>query len=128
MSSAPWTHIRRVKTLYKVVLRLHRGLPAEVKELGDLYVKDEFRRHKNCTPDEANVFLNEWADYAIGLSEQLGLRGPRSAKPLGKPLDLSDLDNMRDEQVQQLYELMKAVQNPEDSKSAEHSDPKNDLR
>ncbi|XP_058793702.1 succinate dehydrogenase assembly factor 3, mitochondrial [Phymastichus coffea] len=106
MTTAPWTHLQRVQRLYKVVLRLHRGLPTEIRELGDVYVKDEFRRHKHCNPAEANVFLNEWADYAINLSEQLGLRGPKTAKTLGKPLDPEDLNKLRDEQVHQLYELM----------------------
>lgn len=40
-------HIFRVKTLYKTILKLHRGLPLEVQELGNNYVKDEFRRHKH---------------------------------------------------------------------------------
>lgn len=60
-SKIPWTHLQRVRRLYKIVLRLHRGLPSDIKELGDVYVKDEFRRHKSCNPAEANVFLNEWA-------------------------------------------------------------------
>ena len=58
---APLTHVQRVRKLYKLVLRLHRGLPKEIKELGDVYVKDEFKRHKSCSAPEANVFLNEWA-------------------------------------------------------------------
>lgn len=45
-------------------------------------------------------------DYAINLSEQLGLRGPKTAKTLGKPLDPEDLERLREEQVHQLYELM----------------------
>lgn len=57
----PWTHLQRVRRLYKMVLRLHRGLPCEIRELGDVYVKDEFRRHKKCNPTEADIFLNEWA-------------------------------------------------------------------
>ncbi|KAL7292237.1 hypothetical protein TKK_0014185 [Trichogramma kaykai] len=110
-AAVPWTHLQRVRVLYKMVLRLHRGLPDEIRELGDVYVKDEFRRHKNCGPTEANVFLNEWADYAINLSEQLGLRGPKTAKPLGQVLDETLIDKMRDEQVHQLYELMLAARN-----------------
>ena len=45
------------------------------------------------------------------MSEQLGLRGPKTAKPLGMPLQQSDLDKFREEQVYQLYELMEATMN-----------------
>lgn len=33
--------------LYRRVLRAHRKLPAEHRILGDLYVKSEFKQHKN---------------------------------------------------------------------------------
>jgi hypothetical protein len=41
------THAQRVKILYKSILRLHRGLPSEMQELGTSYMRDEFKRHKN---------------------------------------------------------------------------------
>jgi len=53
-------HIRKVRLLYKTILRLHRGLPKELQELGQKYVQDEFRRHKNCNPKEAQTFMFEW--------------------------------------------------------------------
>lgn len=31
-----------------------------MKALGDQYVKDEFRRHKQVNPAEAHVFMQEW--------------------------------------------------------------------
>lgn len=37
-------HVQRVKKLYKSILRLHRGMPEELKVLGDNYAKDEFKR------------------------------------------------------------------------------------
>lgn len=40
------SHVRRVRILYKSILKLHRGLPIEVQELGTNYVRDEFKRHK----------------------------------------------------------------------------------
>ncbi|KAL6261596.1 hypothetical protein P5V15_006683 [Pogonomyrmex californicus] len=103
------THVQRVRILYKTILRLHRGLPAEVRPLGDGYVRDEFRRHKGCVESEAIIFLHEWTNYAITLAEQLGLRGPHTGKPLGKYLKEEDLEKLRDEQVCQLYELMIAA-------------------
>ncbi|XP_076678951.1 succinate dehydrogenase assembly factor 3 isoform X2 [Andrena cerasifolii] len=94
------SHVQRVRMLYKTILRLHRGLPAEIQSIGTSYVRDEFRRHKKCNEAESAVFLNEWA---------LGLRGPHTAKPLGQNLDEKDFEKFRDEQVYQLYELMMAA-------------------
>ncbi|XP_076678950.1 succinate dehydrogenase assembly factor 3 isoform X1 [Andrena cerasifolii] len=103
------SHVQRVRMLYKTILRLHRGLPAEIQSIGTSYVRDEFRRHKKCNEAESAVFLNEWADYTVMLAEQLGLRGPHTAKPLGQNLDEKDFEKFRDEQVYQLYELMMAA-------------------
>lgn len=54
-------HVQRVRLLYKTILRLHRGLPKELQELGQTYVRDEFRRHKNCNTKEAETFMLEWS-------------------------------------------------------------------
>jgi len=54
------THVKRVRFLYKAILRLHRGLPEDVQNLGNVYVKDEFRRHKKCNPAEAEEFMKQW--------------------------------------------------------------------
>lgn len=43
------------------------------------------------------------------LTKQLGLKGPHTAKPLGKNLKKEDLDKFRNEQMYQLYELMIAA-------------------
>ncbi|TGZ32097.1 succinate dehydrogenase assembly factor 3, mitochondrial [Temnothorax curvispinosus] len=110
------THVQRVRMLYKTILRLHRGLPAEVRPLGDGYVRDEFRRHKNCVESEAIVFLHEWTNYAVSLAEQLGLRGPHTGRPLGQYLKEEELVKLRDEQVCQLYELMIAATGKPDGK------------
>ncbi|XP_077302042.1 succinate dehydrogenase assembly factor 3 [Arctopsyche grandis] len=102
------TKLQSTRMLYKAILRLHRGLPLEMKALGDEYVKAEFKRHKKCSDAEANLFMNEWTDYAITLSKQLGLKGMRRMK-IGSEMDPRLVDQMRDEQVAQLYELMKAT-------------------
>lgn len=54
------SHVQRVRVLYKTILRLHRGLPAEIQAVGTSYVQDEFRRHKNCDEATAAIFLKEW--------------------------------------------------------------------
>ncbi|KAE8596306.1 hypothetical protein XENTR_v10016048 [Xenopus tropicalis] len=59
MASLP-SHVQNVRSLYKRILVLHRMLPLHFKALGDQYVKEEFRRHKNASPQEAKLFMEEW--------------------------------------------------------------------
>ncbi|XP_058455514.1 succinate dehydrogenase assembly factor 3, mitochondrial [Malaya genurostris] len=103
-------HVQRVRILYKTILRLHRGLPEELHSLGNLYVKDEFRRHKTCSTEEASLFMHEWTDYAITLANQLGIKGkPNPLQSIGGNIDLPKLDDFRDEQIAQLHELLLAA-------------------
>ncbi|XP_072931471.1 succinate dehydrogenase assembly factor 3, mitochondrial [Epargyreus clarus] len=102
-------HVSRVRRLYKLIFRLHRGLPAELRVLGDNYARDEFKRHKKCTPHEANIFLNEWTDYALNLARQMKPLQQAKKKVVGQYLDPQMLDHMTDEQLVQLYELHKAA-------------------
>uniref|UniRef100_A0A182VSS5 Succinate dehydrogenase assembly factor 3 n=1 Tax=Anopheles minimus TaxID=112268 RepID=A0A182VSS5_9DIPT len=100
-------HGQKVRVLYKTILRLHRGLPEALQELGNTYVKDEFKRHKNCSSTESQKFMGEWAGYAINLAQQLGLRGkPGPVGMIGEDLTDNQLNHFRDEQIAQLYELL----------------------
>lgn len=71
-----------------------------------------------CNQAEAAVFMTEWTNYAVQLSKQLGLglKG-RPTPHLGADLGQSDLEHLRDEQIVQLYELMKASKADEESNS-----------
>ncbi|XP_034487147.1 succinate dehydrogenase assembly factor 3, mitochondrial [Drosophila innubila] len=102
------SHPQRVRLLYKTILRLHRGLPTELRVLGDNYVRDEFRRHLKCNPMEAQLFMTEWARYASTITEQVGLRGKPKGE-LGEQLDAEAVEMLKDDQVVQLYELMLAA-------------------
>ena len=51
----------KVRRLYKTILKLHRGLPPDLAYMGDIYVKDEFKRHKQATPDQTITFMENWA-------------------------------------------------------------------
>lgn len=53
-------HGSRVRRLYKLIFRVHRALPPELRIMGDNYARDEFKRHKKCNPPEAKIFLTEW--------------------------------------------------------------------
>lgn len=85
-------------------------MPPELQSLGDNYVRDEFKRHKKCNESEAQLFMIEWTQYAINLSENLGLgvHGKPTNK-IGKHLEVNDLDKFKEDQIIQLYELMKAT-------------------
>ena len=47
--------------VFRALLRLHKALPAEMRLIGDNYVRDEFKRHRDASPDEAVKFIREWA-------------------------------------------------------------------
>ncbi|OWK06299.1 SDHAF3 [Cervus elaphus hippelaphus] len=64
-------HVSRVPALYRRILLPHRVLPPDLKDLGDQYVKDEFRRHKTADSKEAERFLQEWEAYAAAYAAVL---------------------------------------------------------
>ncbi|KAG7292502.1 Succinate dehydrogenase assembly factor 3, mitochondrial [Staphylotrichum longicolle] len=89
--------------LYRRLLRAHRKhLPAEERLLGDEFVKAEFRAHRDVeNPVHLIGFLTEWQLYAQKVE------GDSWA---GEKLDKGKIAKMSDEQLGQLYELMKAIQ------------------
>ncbi|KAG8242472.1 succinate dehydrogenase assembly factor 3, mitochondrial [Homalodisca vitripennis] len=102
-------HVRKVRLLYKTILKLHRGLPEALQSLGDNYVKDEFKRHKKCNSAETAQFMMEWTHYAVVLANQLGLQEPKPTLEVGTDLDEKTLELMREDQVVQLYEMLQAA-------------------
>lgn len=118
--------------LKRFSIRADIGLPVELQPLGTEYVRDEFKRHKKCNETEANLFMVEWTNYAVQLSQQLGLgfKG-KPADTVGKHLEVEDLDKFSENQVVQLYELMKAATkaehdaNADSEKTNEVTQPKN---
>lgn len=52
--------------LYRSLLRAHQKcLPTQMKQLGDAYVKSEFKLHlqKTVKAEQMQAFLNEWQVY-----------------------------------------------------------------
>uniref|UniRef100_A0A0N5B635 Succinate dehydrogenase assembly factor 3 n=1 Tax=Strongyloides papillosus TaxID=174720 RepID=A0A0N5B635_STREA len=90
--------------LYKRILRLHYGLPNELKIIGDGYVKEEFRRHKDASPEHSLLFLKEWTDYCTSLSKQLTGKGLAKGV-LGENIDNTIIEKMDEDKLYQLYEL-----------------------
>ncbi|XP_007937972.1 succinate dehydrogenase assembly factor 3, mitochondrial [Orycteropus afer afer] len=110
----PGPHVSRVRALYRRILLLHRVLPPDLKALGDQYVKDEFKRHKNVGSDEAQRFLQEWEVYAAVLCQQANESRQNSTKKacFGTALSEEKLNDFRDEQIGQLKELMQEATKP----------------
>ena len=57
MSAIP--HKRKVLALYKNILKVHEKLPLELRTIGDMYAKVEFRRHKDADEKFIPEFMNE---------------------------------------------------------------------
>lgn len=75
--------------LYTRILRSHRSLPIEMRSLGDAYVKDEFRKHRDVeNPLQIVGFLTQWKLYLEGLETQIGLQHR------GKPLDVQQFEKV----------------------------------
>jgi len=104
------SHGLLVRTLYKRIFRLHRGLPADFRVLGDNYCRDEFKRHKEVGKAEADVFLHEWTSYAITLAKQLSKR--TAFQSFGLNITEDQLQSFKEEQVVQLYELFQEATKP----------------
>ena len=84
------------------MFQLHKSLPVELREIGNSYVRNEFKLHKAATPDQAKTFLTEWANYAQTLMKQL----KPNAGPKRIGLNLEDkIENFNEGQITQLYEL-----------------------
>ncbi|KAI9888468.1 MAG: acetate non-utilizing protein 9 [Vezdaea aestivalis] len=89
--------------LYRRLFRAHRHkLPAEMRLLGDKYIKSEFRAHRDVeNPVHIIGFLTEWQLYAQMLEGDAWR---------DSVIDKGKIDKMSDQQLGQLYELMQAVQ------------------
>lgn len=85
-------------------MRIHKDkLPGHFRDLGNTYVRDEFKRHRRgtTTPEQWKQFLGEWQKYA-------GMLSGTADTPGGSgdiPEDL--LLHMNEEQKQRL-ELLKS--------------------
>lgn len=77
--------------------------------MGNEYVKDEFKRHKNANNSEAKIFMDQWGDYCVTLAKQLGVPAIKRKEKIGSELNPEILENLREEQIAQIYELFKAA-------------------
>eukprot|EP00884_Botryococcus_braunii_P021247 jgi/Botrbrau1/7806/Bobra.0159s0234.1 len=95
---------RQALILYRQIMRIHKEkLPGHFKDLGNTYVRDEFKRHRSgsTTPEQWKQFLGEWQKYVGMLSGTADL--PEGSGDI--PDDI--LLNMNEEQKQRL-EMLKS--------------------
>lgn len=108
----------RALSLYRSLLRAHaKHLPTEMRQLGDAYVKSEFRAHKAVTnPEQLQNFFSEWQSYLDQLLMTARARESVSSGALDddkreKPnafqfgRDLSQNVDLSEEQLTQLEKL-----------------------
>ena len=71
----------RAVVLYRSLLKAHKKhLPREMRQLGDSYVKSEFKLHKNAKPEHLDGFFSEWEKY---LAYSKNEREPRNRSDNG---------------------------------------------
>ncbi|KAI0784563.1 hypothetical protein C8Q75DRAFT_387645 [Abortiporus biennis] len=91
--------------LFRRILRAHRYLPPDLRSLGDVYVRSEFRHHRKVDNAwHAIAFLSQWKIYLDELPT-----GPEAQHFKGKKLDPTLIEKMSPEQIGQLYEFMHAT-------------------
>ena len=114
------------RNIYRNILRLHRLLPAELRVVGDSYVKNEFNIHKKISnPAQLETFRTEWTKYFENLSGQViedylqsssetshskpekSEKNSDRIKPLGRKLEMVRLSEFNDDQLYTLMELRK---------------------
>mmetsp|Transcript_15652 Transcript_15652/g.30266 ORF Transcript_15652/g.30266 Transcript_15652/m.30266 type:complete len:109 (+) Transcript_15652:159-485(+) len=94
--------------LYRTILRLHRQkLPHRLRELGDSYVKKEFKDHKVAKPEFVQMFMTEWQKYAQSLAAQRSDGDTR----FGLDLDEETIANMNADQRASLERLRQEATN-----------------
>ncbi len=85
-----------VLALYRSILKAHsRVLATDLRQLGDAYVREEFKRHKAAKPEFVAAFMQEWQGYLQQLKEG----------EIGRPLTDEEIAALNDEQQVQLNNL-----------------------
>ena len=102
-----------ILSLYRSLLRLHSKLPPEMQQLGNSYVRSEFRQHQNITdPNQIQQFVTEWTRYQhhIMTQQQQQQQSQLPSTNYGQSLSNDDIVQFNDEQQNQLNQLQKEAQ------------------
>ena len=86
-------------TLYRNLMKLQlRKVPEDLRELGDLYIKKEFRLHLDkANEDQMTKFLMGWQQYETMLTNQLDYS--RSTKQMKDVLHNPDVDALLNDKL-----------------------------
>lgn len=90
--------------LYKSILTSHRVLPGEMRFIGDAYVREEFKLHKNAKPEHLRPFFEEWINY-LKFMQSMDVNRP------GQDLPAQEVDRLSEEQRQKLVTMFNETQN-----------------
>lgn len=98
--------VSRAKILYRNILKAHKKyLPADLRDFGDMYVRNEFNLHKKVTsPDKLGQFYLAWDGYLRSLRPQ--------SDRFGRHLSDKEKVALNKEQQEKLDELQKESKNP----------------
>lgn len=77
-------------------------LPAAQRALGDRYVREEFKAHKEVPPAQADAFMKTWQEYWVHLARSRG-------DAIGRDLDKDTTEALSEEQAAKLDELAVAA-------------------
>mmetsp|Transcript_549 Transcript_549/g.1580 ORF Transcript_549/g.1580 Transcript_549/m.1580 type:complete len:121 (-) Transcript_549:35-397(-) len=90
-----------LRGLLRTILRTHkRMLPAEMRSLGDKYVRKEFQDMKAVTDAQQLLkFQNAWHSYLRDLHT------PNLDQKIGRDLDVEVLQSMSDDQKTKLVDM-----------------------
>ena len=93
--------------LYRSILRAHTWLPENQRDIGDAFVKHEFRQHKDASPEFVVGFITQWQEYLEKLTEQIARMPEKneSGGSIGADIPQDVLEEMSDDQRQQLRNL-----------------------
>jgi hypothetical protein len=90
--------MRKALSLYRAILKEHRNrLPSQMRMLGDDYVRNEFKLHKNAKPDQVNMFFTAWNNYLETLRKQ--------TDRFGRDLDEISKGALNDDQRKKLNDM-----------------------
>ena len=98
--------------LYREIMKLHlRKMPEELRNFGDLYVKQEFRLHLDkSNEDQMDKFILGWQGYKKQMEEMDMSTKKKIKESLMDPsLDEMIKDKLSEEQMSTLHELKEVV-------------------
>ena len=89
--------------LYRSILKAHKNrLPAELRKLGNDYVRNEFQAHKQAKEEHLLPFFKEWEGYLETLERRSGT--------FGSDMDRAAVSALNEEQRQKLSQLKDEVE------------------